>query len=86
MFIHLGENIVIPLKDIIAIMDIDSTNMSGDTRQFLKTASEEGFIKKITKETPKSFILAEVDKKTVIYLSPISSITLCKRSSFVDTL
>jgi hypothetical protein len=77
---------VIPLKDIIAIFDIESTNYSSDTRQFLKTADEEGFIRRITDEQPKSFVLAEVNKKSVVYLSPISSITLCKRSGFVDTL
>lgn len=86
MFIHIGENIVIPEESIIAIIDIDSVNMSEDTKQFLKTADEEGFVKRITKDEPKSFILAETDKKSYIYLSPISSITLCKRSGFVDTL
>lgn len=86
MFIHLGENIVIPLKDIIAILDIDSTSFSSDTRQFLKTADEEGFVRRITDDDPKSFVLAEVNKKSVIYLSPISSITLCKRSGFIDSL
>jgi hypothetical protein len=86
MFIHIGENIVIPEDSIIAIMDIESMKQSSDTKQFLKIADEEGFIKKITNDEPKSFILAEINKKSVIYLSPISSLTLCKRSGFVDTL
>ena len=86
MFIHIGENVVIPEKSIIAIIDMDSINMSEDTKQFLKVADEEGFVKKVTNDEPKSFILAEVDNKTYIYLSPISSVTLCKRSKFVDDL
>lgn len=86
MFIHIGENIVIPEDSIIAIMDIESVKQSNDTRQFLKIADEEGFIKKVTDDEPKSFILAEINKKSVIYLSPISSLTLCKRSGFVETL
>lgn len=86
MFLHLGENVIIPIKDVIAIMDIESTNMSNDTKQFLKTAKEEGFVKYVTNDDPKSFVLAEIDKKSVIYLSPISSLTLSKRSGFVDTL
>lgn len=86
MFIHIGENIVIPEDSVIAIMDIDSMKMSEDTKQFLKVADEEGFIKRVTKDQPKSFILAEINKKSVIYLSAISSLTLCKRSGFVDTL
>ncbi|KPU42959.1 hypothetical protein OXPF_37280 [Oxobacter pfennigii] len=86
MFIHLGENVVIPIKGIISIMDMESTNMSNDTKQFLKTAEEEGFVRKISQEKPKSFILAEINKKSIIYLSPISSVTLSKRSGFIDTL
>lgn len=86
MFIHIGENVVIPLKGIIAIMDIDSANMSNDTKQFLKIADEEGFVRRVSDDEPKSFILAEVNKKSFVYLSPISSITLSKRSSYVDTL
>ena len=86
MFIHIGENVVIPLKGVIAIMDIDSTNLSEDTRQFLKIAEEEGFIKKVNNEKPKSFILTEINKKSYVYLSPISSLTLSKRSGFVDKL
>jgi len=86
MFIHIGENVVIPLKGIIAIMDIDSANMSNDTKQFLKIADEEGFVRRVSKDEPKSFILAEVNKKSLVYLSPISSVTLSKRSNYVDTL
>lgn len=86
MFIHLGGDVVVPLKDIIAIMDIESSNISQNTREFLQTADDEGFIKKISKDSHKSFILSERDNKTVIYLSPISSVTLLKRSSFLDDI
>lgn len=85
MFLHLGENVVVPLKEVIAIFDINSTT-SIDTRHFLKIAEEEGFIKRITEDEPKSFILTERNKKSIIYLSPISSVTLVKRSGFVDEL
>jgi hypothetical protein len=53
---------------------------STDTIQFLRMAEEDGFVERITKENPKSFIVAEVDKKSKIYLSPISSSTLTKRT------
>lgn len=84
MFIHLGGDVVVPLKDIIAIMDIESSSISQNTREFLQTADDEGFIQKISKDTPKSFILSERYNKTVIYLSPISSVTLYKRAGFLD--
>lgn len=80
MFLHLGENVVVPIKDIIGIFDLQNTIYSSDTIQFLRLAEEDGFVERITNETPKSFIIAEVDKMSKIYLSPISSTTLTKRT------
>lgn len=85
MFVHLGENVVIPLNEIIAIFDISST-INMDTRQFLRISEEEGFVTRIVDDEPKSFVLTERNKKSIIYLSPISSVTLCKRTGFVDDL
>lgn len=83
MFLHLGENVVVPIKDVIGIFDIETTMYSSDTSQFLRLAEEDGFIQKITNEKPKSFVIAEVNKKSRIYLSPISSSTLSKRSQIM---
>lgn len=78
--LHLGENVVVPIKDIIGIFDLQNTMYSSDTIQFLRLAEEDGFVERITEEKPKSFIIAEVDNKSKIYLSPISSTTLTKRT------
>jgi len=74
MFMHLGGDVVISLKDIISIMDIESSSTSSITKEFLKTAEDEGFI------------LTEKNKKTIIYLSPISSVTLFKRAGFIKDI
>ena len=42
VFLHLGENIVVPVKDVIGIFDIDVARYSADTMQFLRMA-EDGF-------------------------------------------
>ncbi|MEY8000721.1 extracellular matrix regulator RemB [Clostridium sp. JNZ X4-2] len=84
MFLHLGENIVVPIKDVIGIFDVETSTYNSDTTQFLRMAEEDGFVQKITKDKPKSFIIAEVNKKSKIYLSPISSSTLTKRSKALD--
>ena len=63
MFLHLGENVVVPIKDIIGIFDLETTMYSADTNQFLRLAEEDGFIERITEDHPKSFIVAEVEKK-----------------------
>jgi hypothetical protein len=83
MFLHIGSDFVIPLKSVIAILDLEKTTISKDTRDFLKTAEDEGFIESITEDIPKSFIVTETDKKSKIYLSSISSITLQKRAKYL---
>jgi len=82
LFLHLGENVVIPMKAIIGIFDVESSMYSSDTSQFLRLAEEDGFVTRITDEKPKSIIIAEIEHKSVIYLSPISSKTLSKRTKY----
>lgn len=80
MFLHLGENIVVPVKDVIGIFDIDVARYSADTMQFLRMAEDDGFVERVTDEEPKSFVIAEINKMSKIYYSPISSSTLTKRT------
>jgi len=86
MFLHIGGDVVIPMKNVIAILDIETTTLSKDTREFLKIAEEEGFINAISDDIPKSFVITEIEKKSKIYLSPISSVTLQKRSGYVEDI
>ena len=79
MFLHIGGDVVVYINDVIAIMDIDKTTVSKDTKSFLRIAEEEGFVMTINSDLPKSFVIAEKEKKSIIYLSPISSVTLYKR-------
>jgi len=83
LFLHLGENIVVPIKDVIGIFDMETAADSTDTIQFLRMAEEDGFVQRITCEKPKSLIIAEVNKKSKIFLSPISSSTLGKRTESI---
>jgi hypothetical protein len=83
MFLHLGENIVVPIKDIIGIFDMETATYNSDTTQFLRMAEEDGFVQRITKDKPKSFIVAEINKKSKVFLSPISSSTLGKRTEAI---
>lgn len=86
MFLHIGGDVVIPMKNVIAIFDIETTTLSKDTKEFLRIAEEEGFIQTISEDLPKTFIITEVDKKSKIYLSPISSVTLQKRSGYIEDI
>jgi hypothetical protein len=80
MYIHLGGDVVVTDKEIIGIFDMNIVSTSSITLQFLKIAEEEGFVVNISKEKPKSFVLTERDRKSIIYLSPISAVTLIRRA------
>jgi len=86
MFLHIGAEVAIPIKNVIAILDIETSTLSKDTKEFLKISEEEGFVEAITNDLPKSIIITETDKKSKIYLSPISTSTLRKRSSFINNI
>ncbi|MDD4237730.1 MAG: DUF370 domain-containing protein [Desulfotomaculaceae bacterium] len=76
MFLHLGGDVVVPKKDIIAILD-HRTKVSPATREFLEISKDEGFIKRISNnDKDKSYVVTTKE----IYISPISCITLRKRS------
>lgn len=81
MFVHLGEDILIDSKSIVAIISAENSMGASSTKEFLRVAQEEGFVKKISKE----FSSIVITDKTV-YLSPISSQTLKKRAGYIDEL
>lgn len=80
MYLHLGKGIVVNTSEIIAIMDLDSSSRSVHTREFLKIVEEEGFVRNVSDDIPKSFIICEIDGQSVVYLTNISSKALIGRT------
>ncbi|MBE7009979.1 MAG: DUF370 domain-containing protein [Ruminococcaceae bacterium] len=80
MFLHLGADVVVNMKDVIAILDLDVTSTSKITREFLRVAEDEGFVVNVSDDLPKSFVITEIDKESRVFVSPISTATLLKRS------
>lgn len=80
MYLHLGRDTVVNTKNIIAILDLESTSMSGNTKEFLKIVEEEGFVRNVSEELPRTFVLCEIDGQSVIYITNISSKALAGRA------
>ena len=80
MYLHLGKDTVDNTKNIIAILDLESTSVSRNTRDFLKIVEEEGFVRNVSEEIPKTFVLCEIDGQSVIYITNISSKALSGRT------
>ena len=80
MFLHIGGDYTIHTKNIIAIMDLDTSTVSKISREFLdKVQREDAVITVSEEDLPKSYIICEEDGNTTVYISPISSSTLLKR-------
>lgn len=95
MFLHLGKDVIIRSDDVIAIIDLKTVLESEDTDRFIKTAEEEGFIRTIGEDKPKSMVICEKgpgkDKNnkagtSVVYFSSISSSTLGRRAGFMHNI
>jgi hypothetical protein len=80
MFLHLGNDIYIPIKSIVAICNLDTASVSKSTQIYLKKCEEKGIIETICEDIPKSFIVTNKKNKDKIYLTNISSTTLMKRA------
>lgn len=79
MYIHLGQNVVVPKKEIIGIFDMDNCTSSRLTRAYLENADKRGDVVAVSGELPKVFAVCEYKGKRKIYLSQLSSATLLKR-------
>lgn len=80
MFLHLGGDITVFTKDIVAMFDFENTTTSKLTRKFLNDAESKNDVVNVScEDLPKSFVITEYRGKTKIYISPISTATLLKR-------
>lgn len=75
MFLHLGDDTVVALDDVISINDYRCFR-SVVNREFMKRMREEKEVFDVSENTPKSFVVT----KNGVYLSAISSVTLRKRA------
>ena len=82
MFLHIGGDIEVNKKYIVAIFDLDNTSTSKITKEYLKNATLNNRVIKVSEEDlPRSYILTFEKGEEKIYISPISSQTLLKRSN-----
>ena len=79
-YLHLGSDTSIEIKNIVGIFDLDTTSVSKHTKQFLSVCEKENRIVNVAYELPKSYILYDFAGEYSVYLSPLNSATLLKRT------
>ncbi len=86
MYIHLGNNVMLPTDEIIGIFDLENSTVSKRTRDFLAKAEKEGRVITVSYDLPRSFVVSEKNGDIKVYISQISSQTLRRRTGYIDSL
>lgn len=76
MFIHLGEDFIIRMSDVIAIFSYESLIDSTINKTYFKKIKEEKKVIDMANGSIKSVVITE----DVVYFTPLSTATLKKRS------
>jgi hypothetical protein len=80
MVLHIGKDEIVPLKDVIFILDYKEAKTNDDTNRFLKKLGDSAHNIYIDKLNIKSVVVAKMQGKYFIFYSPISPATLQKRA------
>lgn len=80
MYLHIGGKKLLSKKEIIAVLDMETTSVSKKTREFLRKSDKNGDVVNVSEEIPKTYIVCEKNKKCRVYISQLSSQTLYKRA------
>lgn len=83
MFLHLGSNVMVPGKDVIAILNIDASRHSAINREFLKSRMEDpSSMAALRRRKIKAFVVT----REKVYLSSLSASTLARRAGWINAL
>ena len=81
MYLHLGNDVLVRKRDILAVFDLDNTSQSYQTKKYLAAAEKSGrVVNAAGAELPKSFVVCAEGGGQTVYLSQLNSSTLLKRS------
>ncbi len=81
MYLHIGNNQMLPTRRIIGIFDLEITSQSKKTAAFLKRAGQDGVVIDACEDIPKSFLVCDHPyHRQIVYLSQLTSRTLLGRA------
>ncbi len=83
MYVHLGADTMVSSEKIIAILDLEAMRDAESSREFLRGIINDDCVVNIGEEMDTSSVVLTDEG---LYLSPISSKTLRKRTKYVYTL
>ena len=81
MYLHLGQSVVVPYRDIIGIFDMDNASWAYKTREFLEYAEQEGRVISVCDDLPRSFVVTDNGSENwQVYITQLSAAALQGRA------
>lgn len=81
MYLHIGQNEIIPEQRMIGIFDLDKASYGRRAQEFLRRAEKEGVVLDVSGDLPKSFLVCDHPyHRQIVYLSQLNPATLQKRA------
>lgn len=78
MYLHVGADVVVSLRQVIAIVNLRTVRKGGATEELLERLKRENRLVQVEGGEPRSLVLTDSGG----ILSPISAATLKRRSEF----
>lgn len=79
MYLHIGNDFSVDIRDLIGIFDLENTTVEKCTKLLLDRTAKRKSCVYIGCEMPKSFIITVRKGIEKVYISPLSASTLRKR-------
>ena len=81
MYLHIGNNVMLPERHIIGVFDLEITSQSKRTAEFLRRAEDESLVIDACGDIPKAFLVCDHPyHRQIVYISQLNTQTLVKRA------
>lgn len=79
MYVHIGQDYMVPVRSIVSIFDMDTATNARSTRGLIARLEKEGRVVPVFEDLPKSAVLCESPLGELLYITQISSTALQRR-------
>lgn len=80
MYLHIGQDVLVSMKAVVGVFDMDTATRSKHTRKMIARLEKKGRVVPLFDDLPKSCVLTQENGLETLYISQISTTTLLKRS------
>lgn len=80
MYLHLGQDYIVPLQSVVAVFDMDTATASKRTVRLIERLQVEGRIIELYEDLPRAGVLCENALGETLYLTSLSSQALQRRA------